>query len=93
MMPTKLLYIAIAFAIMRFMEVYYMLYGEVIKDIRRQLNITQEQLAHELNISFSTINRWENDRMAPSKLAKMRLIEYCLNNHIESDILLNFKKL
>ena len=30
----------------------------IIKEIRNQLQITQEQVACELNISFCTINRW-----------------------------------
>ena len=37
-----------------------MLFEDIIRGIRLQLNMTQEQLARELNISFSTINRWEN---------------------------------
>lgn len=55
---------------------------ELLKDIRKELRLSQEDLARALNISFTTINRWENGRSLPSRLAKMRLIEYCLNNNI-----------
>ena len=35
-----------------------MTFSEILKHIRTQQNYTQEQLARELNVSFSTINRW-----------------------------------
>ena len=51
-------------------------FGMIIKKIRSQLKMTQEQFARELDISFSTINRWENGHTVPSKLAKVRLLEF-----------------
>ena len=36
-----------------------MTFSEILKYIRKQQNYTQEQFARELNVSFSTINRWE----------------------------------
>jgi len=48
-----------------------MSFSEFVKAVRTQLGITQEQLARDLNISFSTISRWENSRTIPSKLTKM----------------------
>jgi len=60
---------------------------EVLKSIRKELNVSQEQLARELKISFTTINRWENGRRTPSQLAKMRLLEYCTTKGIPKDIL------
>ena len=62
-----------------------------IKLIRLHLGITQEQLAHDLGISFSTINRWENGRTVPSKLAKLRFLEYCSQNNIDDSILKHLK--
>ena len=64
-----------------------MLLNEIIKVIRNELNITQEQLAHDLHISFSTINRWENGKNSLSKLAELRLIEYCEVKGIKVDII------
>ena len=44
---------------------------ELVKEIRRQLSLSQEDLARELGISFVTVNRWwENCQVKPSKLAK-----------------------
>lgn len=66
---------------------------DIIKTIRTELNITQEQLARELNISFSTINRWENGHTSPSKLAKMRLLEFCSRNNVDANITSELEKL
>ena len=65
--------------------------NEFIKLIRLRLGITQEQLARDLGISFSTINRWENGRTVPSKLAKLRFLEYCSQNNVDDSILGQFK--
>ena len=40
-----------------------------VKEVRRQLGISQEDLAHALGVSFATVNRWENGKTRPSKLA------------------------
>lgn len=50
---------------------------EILKEIRKELSITQEQLARDLNVSFSTLNRWENGHNTPSRLARMRIHDYC----------------
>ena len=48
-----------------------------IRAIREKLGLTQEELAHRLGISWSTIARWEADKGKPSKLAR-RAIENLL---------------
>lgn len=70
----------------RAVEVSVLSFDEIVREIRQQLGITQEQFARELNISFSTINRWENAHTVPSRLAKMRLVEFCEKRNISSDI-------
>ena len=42
-------------------------YSNKILIIRAKLNLSQEQLAKQLNVSFSTINRWENKKNIPNK--------------------------
>lgn len=66
--------------------------SDIIKEIREELEISQEQLARELNISFSTINRWENKKSNPSRLAKDRLWNFCENKSISSGIIAELKK-
>lgn len=70
-----------------------MSFSENVKAVRTLLGITQEQLARDLNISFSTINRWENGRTTPSRLAKMRLMEYCRQKNVGEAVLADLKKL
>ena len=65
---------------------------EILKEIRKILSISQEQLARELKISFTTINRWENGRRKPSQLAKMRLSEYCADKGISKNIIVAIEK-
>ena len=64
-----------------------MTFNELLKNIRKELNITQEQLARDLDISFSTLNRWENCHNTPSKLARRRLSEYCSEKRLSANIL------
>jgi putative transcriptional regulator len=45
-------------------------FPKLIKEVRKQLGFSQEDLAHKLGVSFSTINRWENKKSSPSRLAK-----------------------
>lgn len=48
--------------------------GKLIREVRCLTRLTQEQLAANLGVTFSTINRWENGRAKPSRMA-IRLIE------------------
>ena len=56
--------------------------SEFIKDVRKQLTLSQEQLAKALNVSFSTINRWENGKAEPSNLAQKIFFDFCEGNLI-----------
>lgn len=64
-----------------------MTFGELLKQVRSNSGITQEQFARELNVSFSTISRWENGHTTPSRLAKMRLIEFSQKHNIDTIII------
>lgn len=46
----------------------------LVKSIRERLGVTQEKLAAQLGVTFSSVNRWENGHRKPSPLA-MRSIE------------------
>lgn len=45
----------------------------LIRDLRSRLNLSQEQLAQQLNVSFATVNRWENGRAEPQGSARLAL--------------------
>ena len=49
----------------------------LVKEVRRQLSLSQEGLARELGVSFATVNRWENSQSRPSKLARAQLDAFC----------------
>jgi DNA-binding transcriptional regulator YiaG len=50
----------------------------LLKEVRRQLGLSQEGLARELGVSFATVNRWENAQVKPSKLAMAQFESFCL---------------
>jgi putative transcriptional regulator len=52
-------------------------YPSLVKEIRRQLALSQEDLARELGVSYATVNRWENSQTKPSKLARTQLDAFC----------------
>lgn len=41
-----------------------------ISTLRRRLNMTQEEFAHAIGVTVSTVNRWENGHIEPSRLAR-----------------------
>ncbi|MDR2044179.1 MAG: helix-turn-helix domain-containing protein [Clostridium sp.] len=60
--------------------------SEALKVIRQELNISQETLARDLNVSYGTLNRWENNKVKPSRLAMDKIKAYCAENGITSEI-------
>ncbi len=52
-------------------------------ETRLKLNLSQEMLARKLNVSFATINRWENGKTLPQKLTLYRFEKFCKENDIE----------
>lgn len=49
-------------------------FSKVCFETRLRLNLSQEKLAKKLNVSFTTINRWENGKTIPQKLILYRFI-------------------
>ena len=43
--------------------------AEELKKLRQQQGWSQEDLARTLGVSFATVNRWENGKNKPSRLA------------------------
>ena len=48
---------------------------KLIKQIRAYLNMSQTEFAEQLNVTLQTVNRWENGRAMPKKLAKSKMFE------------------
>lgn len=49
--------------------------SEMVKELRSQLELTQEQFAAKIGVTWSTVNRWENGRGKPSPLALGHVVE------------------
>lgn len=50
---------------------------KLIKSIREYLGLSQTEFADKIGVTFATVNRWENGRAIPTKLAQTTLYEYC----------------
>lgn len=51
-----------------------------IRNMRLNMNMSQEDLAKELGVSFATINRWETGKNKPSRMAVATLEKFCLQH-------------
>lgn len=58
-------------------------FSEIVKTVRTNLGMSQEELAHILKISFSTVNRWENKKTHPNKLARSVFFDFCEQRGID----------
>ena len=52
-------------------------YKTALVRLRAKLGLSQEKLADLLNVSFATINRWENGVSEPSRVHMMQIEELC----------------
>ncbi len=59
-----------------------MYFSELVKLARKQTGMSQEELARAINVSFATINRWENGKNIPNKLAQSVFLEFCTKHKI-----------
>ena len=62
--------------------------GPVLQAIRARLDLTQEQLAERLGVSFTTVNRWEGGTSRPQKAARRAIAALAAEAGIddESDV-------
>lgn len=58
-------------------------YKNAIVELRLKLNVSQEELAKMLGVSFSSVNRWENGRHMPTKIVKLKLSKLFKENGIK----------
>ncbi len=50
---------------------------DLIKKIRICMNVNQTEFADSLNVTFATVNRWENGHALPNKLAQDKIYALC----------------
>ena len=63
-------------------EVRDMDFTEKIRFVREKLNMSQEDLARALNVSYVSINRWENGKTKPIKIAQAVFDTFCEKHSI-----------
>lgn len=51
-------------------------YGQLLRILRKRLGLTQEKLAAKLDVTFASVNRWENRRVKPSRLAVKQIEKF-----------------
>ncbi len=57
-----------------------------VKELRGKKGWTQEDLAHKISVSLSTVQRWEKKGGEPTRLARRELQKLFLKNGVEGDI-------
>ena len=58
-------------------------FAEALRTIRKHCFLSQEAFARELNVSFSSVNRWESGKSKPSLAAMKQLKEFCDEQKID----------
>jgi len=56
--------------------------GSYLRQMRKSLGLSQEDLARILNVSYATVNRWEQNKNRPSRLAMQSIDAFCTENHL-----------
>jgi len=59
--------------------------GTLVRAFRQRMQMTQEQFAHALAVTVSTVNRWENAHAAPSRLAWRAIQELARRRGVGDD--------
>ena len=58
-------------------------FPEEIKRIRQRCFLTQHDFAKEVQVAFSTVNRWEGGKAKPNLIAMKTIKEICLKTAID----------
>ena len=58
-------------------------YADGILQLRAKLNLSQKEHDKILGVSYISVNRWENDKYAPTKLVKVKLNQLFKEHDIE----------
>mgnify|MGYP003299081900 CR=1 FL=1 len=63
-----------------------MSFAEDIKKVRFLSLMTQEDFAKELNVSFTTVNRWETGKSKPNMRTMKSIDEFCKKRSIDFNV-------
>ncbi len=65
--------------------------SELIKTIRSQLGLSQKAFADAIHVAFSTVNRWENNKSTPNRMARVLLADFCEKNGVDEKLVAAIK--
>lgn len=60
-----------------------MTFAAELKRIRQRTFLSQSAFAKEVNVSFSTVNRWESGRTKPNLIAMKNIKEFCTKHDMK----------
>ncbi len=64
---------------------------ELVLEIRNRLNVSQEDLARMIGISYATVNRWENGHSSPNRAVQLRLYDICKERNVDLEDIIRKK--
>ncbi len=59
--------------------------GDAIKIVRQKAFLSQEAFSNEINVSVSTINRWETGKVKPNLTAMKKIKTFCEKYNLSYD--------
>ena len=61
--------------------------SETIKAIRVELQMTQTDFGEAVHVSFSTVNRWENNKVVPNRMARALILDLCEKKNVNNALI------
>lgn len=49
--------------------------------------MTQTDLAEAVYVSFSTVNRWENKKVIPNRMARALILDFCEKGNVSIEFI------
>ena len=68
------------------LKVKTMDFQDQIKFVRMHLQLSQEELARQMGISFATVSRWERESRKPQLALLGKFYSFCQRKGIEIDL-------
>lgn len=66
-------------------------WSKILKTLRESMMLTQTEMAKILNVSFASINRWENGHNVPAMRVKRKIKDLCVEYQIDISAFIEVK--
>lgn len=64
---------------------------EAVKAMRLEMGLSQQKLGKEMLVSFAAVNRWENRRTKPNKIARHALVQIAKKYKVDAELIKAFE--